>query len=277
MWLFRDETMLTKRSRYYKLDDTVHPDRSGILRSTKVLRPTQDVDGQFFHTVESSDRLDHLAYKYYRQSLHWWRICDANPDVMPPRELLGKTPQETLAMDVQWKGGAPPWNQLFETVHTLAGVEKLTKGDSAAPEPVVLIDEDSSLFTLDESLRTALDEAVLTQQFPAALDAALQAQGLTLTGSLRFSKPGEQRWLIGAGAAGTHYVFSYSSSTDVVTVYDTVMTSDWLLTVVYNTNTMAQQELTDAILALGFSVTNLQVLTRIGQPIVIPPRYTGKS
>ncbi|MBC7983332.1 MAG: hypothetical protein H7Y02_05685, partial [Candidatus Obscuribacterales bacterium] len=70
--------MLSKRSRYYALEEVVHPDRAGVLRKTSSVRPLPLVSGQFLHTVDANDRLDLLAYKYYRQSLHWWRVCDAN-------------------------------------------------------------------------------------------------------------------------------------------------------------------------------------------------------
>jgi hypothetical protein len=267
--------MLTKRSRYYKLDDTVHPDRFGIPRKTKALRQPPVVFGQFLHTIEASDRLDHLAYKYYRQSLHWWRICDANPEFLSPRALLGKAPQETLAMQVQWNAPNPPWHELFDALKSLTGVEHIVKGGRDGAEPSFLVDEGTALFTLVPALLPTLDEAATTQQLPALLATALQAEGLVLNGSLRISKPGETRWQIEAMASGEYYLLSYSASAAATTVYATVLTHTWALVAVYNTKTLTQTQLTAAITALGFEVVTPEVLTRIGQRIVVPPRYTG--
>ena len=34
------------------------------------------------HQVSEGDRLDNLAYQYYGDPTVWWRIADANPDVL---------------------------------------------------------------------------------------------------------------------------------------------------------------------------------------------------
>ena len=41
----------------------------------------------FRHTFNASDRLDLLAYKYYRNPEKFWLIADANPE-MDPEDLL---------------------------------------------------------------------------------------------------------------------------------------------------------------------------------------------
>jgi len=38
--------------------------------------------------VKEGDRLDLLAYRFYRSARKWWLIADANPDHMHPDELL---------------------------------------------------------------------------------------------------------------------------------------------------------------------------------------------
>jgi hypothetical protein len=81
--------MFTKISRYQKLPDIVTTDTRGQEFASKPLRLLPEVSGVFLHAVEEVDRLDHLAYKYYRQSRKWWRICDANPEFMSPLALLG--------------------------------------------------------------------------------------------------------------------------------------------------------------------------------------------
>ena len=64
--------MFSKISRYRKLPDTVSSDARGRSLQSKTLRLLPEVSGEFRHTVEEVDRLDHLAYKYYRQSRKWW-------------------------------------------------------------------------------------------------------------------------------------------------------------------------------------------------------------
>jgi hypothetical protein len=250
-----------------------------VPRKTTELRPIPEVGGKFLHTIEASDRLDHLAYKYYRQSLHWWRICDANPDAPSPRHLLGQVPQAAIEFAVRWTAASPPWNLLFGTLADLVGVEAIVKGgfpeEGQELESVIAVDEATTLFTLDESLRTALDEGVNTQQYPPVLEVALVTEGLLLDGELRFTKVGTERWQIEVRNSGARYLFSYSADLDVVTVYDTVQTHAWSVGLVYNTINLTQSDLSTTIEALGFEVIETTALTRIGRQIVIPPRYTG--
>lgn len=41
------------------------------------------------HTVEEGDRLDNITFRYWNDSLQYWRICDAN-NAMNPAELTGE-------------------------------------------------------------------------------------------------------------------------------------------------------------------------------------------
>ena len=117
--------MFSKISRYRKLPDVVTTDVKGRSLESKSLRLLPEVSGTFLHTVEEVDRLDHLAYKYYKQPRKWWRICDANPEFMSPRALLGKEPIVTYRFDLTWddEAGSPPWanlrSQLIEKVGVL--------------------------------------------------------------------------------------------------------------------------------------------------------------
>lgn len=79
--------MFSRISRYRKLADVVTTDAKGRKLASKSLRLPPEVSGTFLHTVEEVDRLDHLAYKYYKQPRKWWRICDANPEFMSPQAL----------------------------------------------------------------------------------------------------------------------------------------------------------------------------------------------
>lgn len=117
--------MFSKISRYRKLSDVVTTDVKGRSLESRSLRLLPQVSGTFLHTVEEMDRLDHLAYKYYKQPRKWWRICDANAEFMSPRALLGKEPIVTYRFDLTWddEAGQPPWadlrRQLIEKVGVL--------------------------------------------------------------------------------------------------------------------------------------------------------------
>src|SRR5262245_65473359 len=101
--------MFSRISRYRTLPDIVTTDVEGRTLVSKTLRPLPEAPGTFRHTVADADRLDHLAYKYYRQPTRWWRISDANPEFLSPQALVGK---ETIVMDrftLEIDGVQPPW------------------------------------------------------------------------------------------------------------------------------------------------------------------------
>ena len=130
--------MFSKNSRYRKLADVVTTDSKGRNLASKSLRLLPEVSGTFLHTVEEVDRLDHLAYKYYKQPRKWWRICDANPAFMSPQALLGKEPIVTTRFPLIFDNdrGQPPWAQLLKKLPKMVGVE-----DLKIEEEVVLVEE----------------------------------------------------------------------------------------------------------------------------------------
>lgn len=119
--------MFSKISRYRKLSDIVATDIKGQNLSGKSLRLLSKVSGTFLHTVEEGDRLDHLAFKYYKQPRKWWRICDANPPFMSPQALLGKDPIVTIQFPVTFNGNdmQPPWADLITFLSKQPGIENI--------------------------------------------------------------------------------------------------------------------------------------------------------
>jgi hypothetical protein len=117
--------MFSKISRYRKLPDMVTIDVKGRALESKNLRLLPEVTGIFLHTVEEIDRLDHLAYKYYKQSRKWWRICDANPEFMSPQALLGKETVVTYRFPLTFSGNGsrPPWSDLLGQLAEIVGIE----------------------------------------------------------------------------------------------------------------------------------------------------------
>lgn len=134
--------MFSKLSRYRKLPDVVTVDARGRRLRSKSLRTLPQASGDFFHTVEEIDRLDHLAHKYYRQPRKWWRICDANPAFMSPQALLGGEPLVTARFPLAFddEEGQFPWADLLERLSTQVGVENLQ-----VVEEVQLIPEEQTI------------------------------------------------------------------------------------------------------------------------------------
>ena len=118
--------MFTPLSRYRKLPDVVTTDAKGRTLASKALRLLPSVSGTFQHTVEDGDRLDHVAYKYYRQPTRWWRISDANPAFLSAQELLGKEPLVTERFPVTFNGPQPVWAALTRSLHECVGIATVT-------------------------------------------------------------------------------------------------------------------------------------------------------
>jgi hypothetical protein len=120
--------MFSKRSRYNKLSDVVTLDAKGRSIESKSIRLLPEVTGTFNHVIEEVDRLDHLAYKYYKQPVKWWRICDANPEFLSPLALLGKEPLETACFTVTFDDtlGPPPWYKILRNLNKQVGVRNVS-------------------------------------------------------------------------------------------------------------------------------------------------------
>lgn len=118
--------MFSPFSRYRKLPDVVTTDAKGRTLASKALRRLPPVSGTFQHMVEDGDRLDHVAFQYYRQPTKWWRINDANPEFLSPQALLGKEPVVTDHFPVTFNGPQPPWAALTRNLNEQAGIETVT-------------------------------------------------------------------------------------------------------------------------------------------------------
>ncbi len=117
--------MFSKISRYKKLDNIVTSGIRGLSIESKSLRPTPETGGDFEHTLLETDRLDHLARKYYKQPRKWWRICDADPEFMSPLALVGDDPVSTACLTVSFPGGPenPPLYKLRKKLSETLGVK----------------------------------------------------------------------------------------------------------------------------------------------------------
>lgn len=118
--------MFSKISRYKKLTGIVTTDARGRSLESKRIRLLPEVPGTFIHTIEENDRADHLAYKYYKQPLKWWRICDANPEFISPLAMLGKETIVTTRFPVTFDSNdeidQPPWYKIIKRLSQIPAI-----------------------------------------------------------------------------------------------------------------------------------------------------------
>jgi hypothetical protein len=87
--------MFFNGSRYEKVGDAQIIDPQGRVIHYKKIRLVPDTPARFNHLVSQPERLDLIAYHYYRDPLKFWRIADAN-DVMIAEELTSQPGRRIL-------------------------------------------------------------------------------------------------------------------------------------------------------------------------------------
>jgi hypothetical protein len=125
--------MFGPQSRYRTVPDIAVPDAQGRVVAAKEARPLPEVTGPFRHIVTADDRLDQLAARYYGQPLLFWRICDANPELLSPLALVDAEQVVTARFPVTLTG-TPPWAALRVALAGVVGVERV-----AVREEVTLV------------------------------------------------------------------------------------------------------------------------------------------
>ncbi len=83
-------------SRYLGVGEYTVRGPDGRPVTVKRTRPIAVTEGTFTYRVKEGDRLDLLAWKFYRTPRKWWLICDANPGLLYPDALL--RPGQVLAI-----------------------------------------------------------------------------------------------------------------------------------------------------------------------------------
>ncbi|MFE5689585.1 hypothetical protein [Streptomyces sp. NPDC056512] len=172
--------MFSKQSRYHRVPDVAVSGPDGRTVVAKDLRVLPEVTGTFTHVLGDGDRLDQLAFLYYGRPLHYWRICDANPEVLSPFALVG---QEVL-VDTSYRVTVPDddsWAGPFATLSAIVGVHDvavrhdITRGhavESVEGEDVTVVTEHSTPVVTVTHNRTAVDSGAIAD--------ALKGAGLTV-------------------------------------------------------------------------------------------------
>lgn len=107
-------------------------DRAADVDPTTGVRVAPAAVGVITHTVAEGDRLDHLASRYYRESRAWWRLCDANPDLPWPLDVVGRGPHRTVRIPL---GAADLWPNALPKLMAVPGVVTATLAEPPAVAP----------------------------------------------------------------------------------------------------------------------------------------------
>jgi hypothetical protein len=75
--------MFFRGSRYANVGENEINDATGRPIQYKRIRFIPETAESFPHVVTDGERLDHIAYRYFRDPERFWRICDANRTMWP--------------------------------------------------------------------------------------------------------------------------------------------------------------------------------------------------
>lgn len=171
--------MYARGSRYRQVPEVSRQNPSGRTLLVTDLRLRQPVPGSFQHTVESNDRLDLLAHRYYGKPRTWWRIGDANPEFASPLALLGHDPIRVARLVVQGRSPDPPWWKLLGSLRAMPGVEDVrfaieqhVMGDAVVDVGVVTVRFNQATTAADAFVASASAAGFPTAAPPQVVDQA---------------------------------------------------------------------------------------------------------
>lgn len=75
--------MIDRRSRYARTPVLTADDGRGGSQQVLDLRETPDTAAVLRIVATDADRLDLLAFRYYRDPTRFWRVCDATAELDP--------------------------------------------------------------------------------------------------------------------------------------------------------------------------------------------------
>lgn len=80
--------MISRTSRYARNGTYAITDAFGVRHIALKARIIPATAAVFRHTVTETDRLDLIAVHYYEKADRFWRICDANSEMVPDDLLV---------------------------------------------------------------------------------------------------------------------------------------------------------------------------------------------
>ena len=261
--------MFSNISRYRKLPSVVTLDARGRALESKALRLTPPAEPRAQHILEGHDRLDQVAYKYYRQSRNWWRFCDANPEFPSPRALFGKAPDTTGQFLLERDSGSPHWPELRANIARLRGVLAARLGTPDDPRPTTDTLGETTLFAdIDPTLAGDLDAAVRTQELPAALVADLDGRGVTLAPEVRISTTEDGGYALAEASGDVVYVLRNAGA--FLALAQRNLRHRWTAEITFNREIVTADALCDQVSALQCDVLEPLFIGRVGKPIALP-------
>lgn len=88
--------MFFRGSRYQAVADAELVTPEGRVIRYKRVRFIPETRGLLPYSVAQGDRLDLIAYQFYKDPEQFWRICDANRALLP-EDLVAETGRRLLA------------------------------------------------------------------------------------------------------------------------------------------------------------------------------------
>lgn len=259
--------MFTKGSRYRNLSELVFLTAEGERVRGKVLRLIPERESNVMHTVKGGDRLDLLAYKYYRDTSKWWQISDANPERPFPVDLLDTTPLVEELFVLTHADFEVRYAELIVALKHLGTVHSniVSYFESKEPfeskqivEPNFL--EAAVLVIYEPARRASVLDAIQDYQFHR-LGSFGFPQGTDFVEVFTLDDPKIKRdWDL--------VVATLSQSPGVVKVESSL--ADAMLTLVYNTEMVAKESLLSLMNQRGF-IVDVTPASRVGRKINIPP------
>ncbi|MGE5205786.1 MAG: hypothetical protein ACM3PW_09225 [Chlamydiota bacterium] len=249
--------MFAKNSRYVRLPESSPVDAQGDRFRGKDLRRIPFSAGTFLHTVQSRDRLDLLAMKYYGEPTRWWQICDANPEFEFPLDLLERRPIQEEVFRLVDGAAETRFNAL---VTALAGLGSVR---NPLMEPSV-----SSLVVLSSPPVARIQ--ILSQ---------IAAQGLRFLRSFAWTDGmnNGELFLLEDRTAKLNWRLLLDALKETPGVLDVESESEaGFVDVIYNSALVGRDTILNRIAMQGYALDPAlsDSVERIGKAIVIPPNQT---
>jgi hypothetical protein len=250
--------MFTKGSRYRNLPQSSSLTAAGERLQGVDLRVIPKRPGAFLHTVQDSDRLDLLAYKYYGDSTKWWQISDANPAAAFPIDLVDFSPLAERQMQLSHADSSNRYQALSAA---LGGIGLVAMEEHDFIEGVVVMTYDGKPATRQQIL------------------GAIKGNSFNFLSSFQWNEgPGSAEAFVfddqKAKAAWRALLDGLRQLAGVLAVGSVL--SEATINLVFNRAMVADQAIVNLIASKGFTHDLPQIdSTRTGKPIVVPPNRIG--
>jgi hypothetical protein len=270
--------MFSKGSRYRNLPESSLVNVEGERLRGKDLRIILPTPGRFLHTVQASDRLDLLAFKYYGDATRWWQISDANPGFPFPTDLLDPQPIVEERFVLTHSDFELRFEALRVALSGPGSVKRLGKTIFVAGSEVLLAALND--YGVANASEPDFLESVVTVIY--GVSAPTRTQILQQLQDKKFHLLRTFTWTIGTNTAEA---FSFDDQDQVRSSWRTLVTilattpgllevestvAESALRVVYNSAMVAHETIL-ALLQKGGFVPESTMSSQVGAKIVIPP------